>query len=233
MAERLRWLARAWKYRLKIDPGEIRFLLRFLSPGDLAVDIGAHKGAYTWWLSKAVGGQGHVIAFEPNPRLAAKLCSLARTKPNISVENLGVSSRSETRTLVIPARSAQEASYELPNEPSAQTIATRTVSLDRYFKDWDRPVKLMKCDVEGHELSVFRGAQHILTRDRPAILFECEERHLKQNSIVDVFDHLQGRGYQGYFFRGRQYLAISELAEHMTKRGNKLYIYNYLFLPRI
>ena len=31
--------------------------------------------------------------------------------------------------------------------------------------------------MEGHELDTFRGAEGILTQDRPLLLFECEARH--------------------------------------------------------
>lgn len=69
---RLRLIYRAWRYRLRIDPGEIRYLLATLRPGRMALDIGAHKGAYSYWMSKAVGPWGEVIAFEPQPELAGK-----------------------------------------------------------------------------------------------------------------------------------------------------------------
>ena len=232
MTQGLRWMARAWKYRLKIDPGEIHFIRRYLSPGDLAVDIGAHKGAYAWWMRAAVGKKGRVVAFEPNPSLARKLATLVNGKPNIRVENLGVSTGSETRTLVIPEHSAQEASYEIEGDPSARTIETRTVSLDDYFQDRQQPIKLIKCDVEGHELAVFRGAGSILEKDRPALLFECENRHLGQHSIRDIFDYLRERGFHGYFFQGKQTIPIDRLKDSMLKHGSKDYVYNYLFLPQ-
>ena len=44
-----------------------------LSEGDRAVDVGANKGSYTFWMRRAVGAGGRVHAFEPQPELAAYL----------------------------------------------------------------------------------------------------------------------------------------------------------------
>jgi hypothetical protein len=70
----LKWLYRALRYRL--EKQEIKLVQRHLAPGDVAVDVGAHKGAYTWWMRRAVGESGRVYAFEPQPALADNLRGL-------------------------------------------------------------------------------------------------------------------------------------------------------------
>ena len=47
---------------------------------------------------------------------------------------------------------------------------------------------------------MFRGAEATLKRDHPALLFECEQRHLPESSPSVVFDYLRGLGYRGWFF---------------------------------
>jgi len=42
--------------------------IRFLKPGMVAVDCGAHIGEYTLLFAHLVGSEGKVIAFEPDPR---------------------------------------------------------------------------------------------------------------------------------------------------------------------
>ncbi len=42
MSDRLRWMARAWKYRLKIDPAEIKFIRRYLPELDRVPDRHLH-----------------------------------------------------------------------------------------------------------------------------------------------------------------------------------------------
>ena len=100
MIDRLRLIFRAWKYRLRIDPAEIAYLLRIVRPGDRVVDAGAHKGAYSYWMSKAAGHQGEVVAFEPQPALAVRLTHLAMR--NVTVENMALSAAAGEMTLHVP-----------------------------------------------------------------------------------------------------------------------------------
>ena len=51
----LRWIFRAWRYRLVIEKHEIQFMLNHLKLGYTAIDIGALKGAYNYWMAKYVG----------------------------------------------------------------------------------------------------------------------------------------------------------------------------------
>ena len=49
-----RFLIRAYKYYSGYDKDEIRYVINNLKEGDVAFDIGAHKGAYTYWMRKSV-----------------------------------------------------------------------------------------------------------------------------------------------------------------------------------
>ena len=60
LVEKVQLLYRAWRYRFKLDPQEISFLLGNVSAGQTCVDIGAHKGAYTYWMQRAVGPTGRI-----------------------------------------------------------------------------------------------------------------------------------------------------------------------------
>ena len=63
-----------------------------------------------------------------------------------------------------------------------------------------RPVGFIKCDVEGHELEVLRGADQVLREDRPALLVESVDDRPAAGQTARVFDHLRGLGYTGCFF---------------------------------
>ncbi len=40
-------------------------MMEILQPGDVVVDVGSHKGAYIYWMQKAVTKEGKVFSFEP------------------------------------------------------------------------------------------------------------------------------------------------------------------------
>ncbi len=43
LIEKPKWIYRAYRYRLKLEPQEIKLLLRNLNPGDVGIDVGVHK----------------------------------------------------------------------------------------------------------------------------------------------------------------------------------------------
>lgn len=55
---------------------ESQFVERFLKPGMVVLDIGAHHGYYTLLASQKVGPAGRVIAFEPSSRERRRICSI-------------------------------------------------------------------------------------------------------------------------------------------------------------
>jgi hypothetical protein len=93
-----------------------------------------------------------------------------------------------------------------------------------------RKLRFLKCDVEGHELEVFRGGEKTLAEDHPAILVECEARHLGGRDVGDVFEHLTGFGYRGFFFwRGRaEDVSRFDPRVHQVE-GRRPYVNNFAF----
>ncbi|WP_316224809.1 MULTISPECIES: FkbM family methyltransferase [unclassified Bradyrhizobium] len=202
-------------------------------------DIGANKGSFTSWLSRWCGERGRVVAFEPQRELAARLAAVCATAGlcNVTVEAQAVDASSGWRELHIPIGHAPGASLN-PPALSADRFDTATVpvvALDDYFKP-DERVALLKVDVEGGELDVFAGARRILERDRPALVFECEARHLFGRTVDDVFAYLTALGYQGCFVSpaGLQPLSAFDVAVHQRCDGEwfwkrKDYCNNFIF----
>lgn len=57
---------------------------------------------------------------------------------------------------------------------SVRQYTVPVVTLDEALRADERPVDFIKCDVEGAEMSVLRGAGSILNRDRPLLVLEAE-----------------------------------------------------------
>ena len=235
---RLRLVYRAWRYRWRNDPAEIAFVRAHVRRGTIALDVGAHKGGYTYWLARGVGPTGRVYAFEPQPVLARRLRS-AFDPQRVVVENAGVSDRAGTMRLHIPTdgRPSPGASLESTSTATAtgHGIDVRVLTLDAYLRDRRLPVSFLKCDVEGHELHVFRGAEALLRSDRPVLLFECEQRHHGSGPVATVFEYLHGLGYTGQFFDGA---ALAPLAQfdpkvHQRSPDDPNYRNNFVFTPRV
>lgn len=216
-----RFLYRAFKARYRGERKEIAEVLAALSPGEVAVDAGAHKGAYTYWMRRAVGERGRVFAFEPQPRLAAYLMRVnaAMRWANVSVRECALSDAAGSATLHVPRLGSSQGASLSEGAPGQgeEAVLVRLATLDAELQGAGR-VALLKVDVEGHELAVFRGAAGILARDAPVVLFECERRHFGSHSIDDVFAHLRGLGYEGHFFGPRALQPLSEFDPEIHQR---------------
>lgn len=93
----------------------------------------------------------------------------------------------------------------------------RLERLDAVIAVGERPIGFVKCDVEGHEDAVLRGAEALLRRWRPALLIEMEQRH-RSGSLASTFEWLLALGYAGYFLTpgGLQHLAEFDVERHQT-----------------
>ena len=225
----LRYRHRAWKARRHNERAEIAAMLDLLRPGDTVLDIGAHKGSYLYWLRQAVGAQGRVLAFEPQPLLAAYLHEVVAAMgwKNVTVENQGISDRHGTLALHIPGAAgavSPGATFEANVSPGAagRTCEVGVTTLDDLFPAGSKPPAFIKCDVEGHELAVFRGGERLLRGSRPTLLFECEARHLGGRPITEIFALLEAWGYTGRFFAPGGLLPLGEFLPEVHQRGDTL-----------
>ena len=215
--KRLRYLWRALHYRFRQNRKEIEYLQKRIRPGDTVVDVGCHKGGFLFWLRRYVTASGKVYAFEPQQSLAWYLKDIAMIEgwDNVIVEGSGVSSSTGSMELFVPAPQG-ESSPGATLSPTIQEVTHHrirvpVVSLDDYFSRLGNPrVACIKCDCEGHEAQVFRGAEGILRRDMPVLLFECEQRHMPDSTPAAVFDYLQSLGYRGFFFCSSGILPIEQ-----------------------
>ena len=237
--EYLRWTIRALKYRFKVEKHEIHFMLQNLKEGQSTIDIGAHKGAYTYWMSKYVGKMGHVFAFEPQPILYKNLKSLIKISniTNVDLKMLALSSSKGDAAMVIPGKETSPSATIVGNklEGSGKKILVKKSTLDDLFFNQNKiPIDFIKCDAEGHELEVLLGGEKLLQKDKPIITLECEARHCGEEKVKAVFSFLNKLNYNGFFFDGTSISSLDnfDIYEHQLKADKKIYVNNFFFIPR-
>ena len=71
--ETIRMILRCWVYRFKSEVPSIKFVRNLDFSNTTMIDIGANKGIYSIYMSRAAGENGSVIAFEPQPELGEHL----------------------------------------------------------------------------------------------------------------------------------------------------------------
>jgi FkbM family methyltransferase len=167
-----------------VEPEVQAALQQHLRAGMTFYDVGANIGFFSLLAARLVGKEGRVAAFEADPEIAGRLREhVARNEFGwIMVEEKAV--WSEPRTVFFartdPATSPDRGLGHVVSAGSAETIEVAAVSLDEYTGTRPAP-DFLKCDVEGAEVEVFRGAQRLLKEKRPGIICEM---HSEENQRV-------------------------------------------------
>lgn len=163
--------AHLWYYGI-FDLAVAETLTRLIDPGDTTVDVGANIGQMTSLMRWRAGPKGEVFAFEPHPDLFCSLEELvqaggaAAAAAPVRLFRTALSDCAGSAWLDPGSRweTNQGLSRVVQNSDGAGgkfPVALRR--LDEQLPA-DAQVGLMKVDVEGHELAVFRGAEGLLAR---------------------------------------------------------------------
>lgn len=186
-----RKLSRRYKMR---TPGAFEAVVADLRPGDLCIDLGANYGEITQALA-ATGAD--VIAFEPDPDTFAQLQAKVGHLPNVTLHQKAAGARAETLTLhraknlaKDPAKRSQAASLIRQDSAmdSANTVEVAVVDFVAFLRALDRPVRLLKVDIEGSEFELLEHLFDDPVLDRLDTVFvETHERFdpARFNPIVD------------------------------------------------
>jgi FkbM family methyltransferase len=157
-------------------------------------------------------GDGCVFAFEPNPQLAGYLREVAGDFPSgrVRVVESALSDRQGTAVLHFPGKHLGSASLELSDDVLQPPVDVATITLDNYFQAlrWTTPIRLIKCDVEYHELAVLRGAEQTLSRHKPVLLVESGDFVNQPLRLQPVNRYLNELGYLGCFFHKSRLVPI-------------------------
>ena len=223
---------------------EVHLLPLFLGPGEVACDIGANRGLFTYWLLRH---QAQVMAFEPNPAMSEILRrrfhhAVAQGQLRIvegalgDVEGIG--------TLHVPEGHSPLAALD---DRLADRLGMPTqkieVPLLRLDDCMDTDIAFIKLDAEGHEMKVLAGARRILERSRPTLLVEAEERH-RPGAVIALRGFLEPFGLKGFFHDGQAMVPIDRFdpERHQARDAlnfegtrvlkGRVYVNNFIFAGR-
>lgn len=185
--EVVRWeMARRTPLRKLIsEPMSHQLLLPFfVRKGDVVFDVGANTGQYSVPLARLVGPRGKVHAFEPISRTFEELRDTLRREnleSRVVMNRLALGESVRTLTFTIPKDRLTEATAvphdgeswsDFRTHPSKYTSETcEMTTLDEYVsRHGIGEVAFLKCDVEGGELQVLKGARRLLRSPRPPVL---------------------------------------------------------------
>jgi len=210
--------------------------------GETALDIGANFGIYSYHMSRAVGRQGKVFAFEPIPFTFETLKVIARLlgfTHNVELIKKGCGDMNGPVTFAVPVQqsgafSAGQAYIGSRDDDhagkekqvrwsSTREIEAEIVRLDDFLPPIDK-LPFVKIDIEGAELLCLRGAEKLFDSHLPTTVCEINPWFLdgfglKLNDLTEFFFD---RGYKLYFYdRSR----LREVAPEDIVEDNYVFIH--------
>jgi FkbM family methyltransferase len=145
-----------------------------LRPGMVFYDLGANIGLFSLLAARVVGPEGRVFSFEPDAGVVARLRhNVAKNNfANITVVEAGVwSSSAEVSFVSADPNSPDRGTGRFVSVAAQDAVSLKCVALDDFVVDHAAP-DAIKCDVEGAEVEVLRGAEKLIRSHRPWILGE-------------------------------------------------------------
>jgi|GEM_PF-1024099 len=168
--------------------------------GARIIEIGANNGSETVGLAMIVGKTGHILAFEPEPTVAAVLNHNVELNgfEHVTVQAVAVSDSSGVVKFVSPVADNSGIGH-IATSPAADvsTFEVPSITIDSLPLEFGAAT-VITIDVEGHEVSVLLGGKAYIRRHRPVIIVEAVPRHLLRagQSVQALLDLLHAFEYE-------------------------------------
>lgn len=174
-AKGMRWIVGSFHHGCYLGSYELekqKELVKYLLPGMVVYDIGAHVGFYTLLFSKLVGIKGYVYAFEPFPSNFTSLEKHFKLNKldNVKIEQCAVSN-DNSELIFFPSKFSAQGSI-IKNNQYNQTnhFKVNSLTIDNYVYNLNNLAPdFIKMDIEGAEYLACLGMQRILKEKKPII----------------------------------------------------------------
>jgi FkbM family methyltransferase len=169
-------------------------------------DVGAHHGYWSKEFASIHAGGCRVFAFEPLSYNHSILDEVVSGYENVTVEHLALSDEIGEREIYVPVKARGNVGVGLAHfgrESGRDCLVERikTITLDQYVLDHGiSRIDFVKCDVEGAELLMLKGAERCIAKFDMKILLEIAESFTRRvgYSPEEIFDFLSGYGFRAH-----------------------------------
>ncbi len=236
-----------WKESWSVQ--EIEVMKANIEMGDTVIDVGANIGAFTLLFAQQVGLQGHVFAFEPSPENVSLLQKnvSANGYPNVKIIPKAVTDKDGKVTLFLSDYNVGDHRIYDPHEKSGglgntgaeyerlkdktgrrKSVSVEVVSLDNYFRRWEKAVEFVKIDVQGAEATVCAGMSEIIRKNlKIKIMIEFWPAGLTMSGAnpKEFLEKLREVGFSFFEIDGwradSKAIGIEDLLKRYTVENNK------------
>jgi FkbM family methyltransferase len=162
---------------------------------NLVIDVGAHDGGFVRFLRGSIGYDGKIVSFEPTASTFSNLKSKMALDRNWKGFNLGVSDRDGPTVLYthsersdfnsilsLKETGARLFDVDLAKSSMENILLTSLITIwDQITTEIDEPRVFLKCDTQGQDAAVIRGAQSALSK------IHCIQCELP---VIEIYDDM-------------------------------------------
>jgi FkbM family methyltransferase len=201
-----------WYWLGTFEPDVQEAFVRFVVPGSVVYDAGAHAGFLSLLAQRLAGPKGFVVAAEADPILAVRLAK------NLSLNGGApahvVASALGDRTGEV-ALAVGRTTYETRLTPSMldATVFSPATTIDTLVATGQPPPSFVKIDVEGNELATLRGASRTIESEQPTLVCELH----RWGSPAEVVGLLLEMGYGLMRLPGDAQVSLAEIENELTR----------------
>lgn len=194
---------RSLYYTGSYEAGTLNFIKNYLKRGDCFVDVGANIGLMSIEASMAVGNDGKVYSFEPHPE-TSKILRFnidLNVINNIEVIQKGVGSKNGEAKIYDRWDVNRGGASLISSDSDQDSYDIQIVKLDEVLQNTS--VDMMKIDIEGYELEALKGAEGIISSEKPPVLIvECtQETEHQEYSREELYCWLKNTNSKYRFFK--------------------------------
>lgn len=202
------------------------FLLHFLRPNDVFLDIGANQGHYSLLASGIK--QAHSIAIEPVPKTFQKLLKqidLNNLDNKIEALNIGVAGKKGA----LYFSTDKNTMNRIVDDAYINAMEIVVDTVDAVVNN--RSLTLLKLDVEGYEKFVLEGSTKTLQNPLlKAVIIELNNSGKKYKvNDIEIVDLLESYGFQPYAYLPFERKLI-KLKTQNKKQFNTIFIRDVTFV---
>jgi len=199
--------------------GELRFMRSVLPDCTVVFDVGANIGDWAA-MAASINPSATLHCFEPSKPTFQRLQE--RVPANVTCNNLGLSSTGGEATLYVFSEEAGSNSLHQRKGlgGAAQEKEEKVIldTIDGYCQRFGvRNIDLLKVDVEGHELEVFKGGKELLRRGQiKRIQFEYGGCNIDSRTLLkDFFEFFEPYGYVFHKLRPKMLQRIARYDQRL------------------
>jgi FkbM family methyltransferase len=210
-------------YKRMTEQNEINLLEKHINKNDTVVDIGSNIGFYTILISKLVGQNGKVYAFEPDKLNFERLKKNTHHLKNVVLENKAVGKKTELIKLYYSELNVDHRTYPINN--ANNFIEIQSVSLNEYFENKEK-IDFIKMDIQGYEPYALQGMTDILEKNKNIkLLSEFWPFGLEESgySALQYFKYLKNFFSNIMILQKNQLVELSESNISSLKLSPKFY----------